>query len=102
MHLIRVILHPTVDKGHNFSYTVFMNAMRQFLEDNNLQQKDLADELGYSRAYIYMLASGRKKVTASFVGQVLFHRGPQAAQIFLPYVGHILNKTDPKGNIELK
>lgn len=64
-----------------------MNELEQFLVQENLRQRDFAEELGYTPQYISNLVNGRDPITPAFVGRVMVHYGAEAGLLFLPVVG---------------
>jgi plasmid maintenance system antidote protein VapI len=66
---------------------VAMNVLQEFLVQQELRQRDFAEQLGYTPQYISNLVNGRDPITPAFVGRVMLHYGAEAGLLFLPSVG---------------
>lgn len=47
-----------------------MKEVDDFLDDNNISQRDFATNVGYSEAFVSQLMSGTKKFSASFINRL--------------------------------
>lgn len=68
-------------------YNGNMNQIKQFLTDNRLSQRQLAEALGYSANYINLVANGKRQPTRAFRWAW--------AEAFGRDTLHVLNETEP-------
>ena len=70
------------------------NVLIQFLKNNQISQKQLAQELGYHPQYISNLVVGQSPVTNAFIGRIAIIYGSKEAEIFFPYLDTKLSKNN--------